>query len=122
MAKRKTHVLTIDQWHPTTLNRLLGCHWANAYRRKKADQKIVAAMAKAQKVPRAIGKRRVSLTITLCPRQRSPDKDAWWKSLLDALVACGLLKDDSPRWCDLGTVEYERGKQRCTTVVLEDAT
>ena len=38
-------------------------------------------------IPRATGRRRVSLHIVLAPRQRAGDPDAFWKSTLDALVA-----------------------------------
>jgi len=37
----------------------------------------------------------------------------------DALVACGRLKNDSPRWCILGTVEVVRGEW-ITRITLED--
>jgi hypothetical protein len=65
---------------------------------KKADRQLVGGYALAQRIPRAAGRRRVSLVITLAPGRRAPDPDVVWKSLLDALTACGLLVDDSARW------------------------
>jgi hypothetical protein len=35
-------------------------------------------------------------------------------------VACGLLVDDSPRWCDTGTVTYDRASLPSMRVTLED--
>lgn len=62
-------------------------------------------------------KRRVSVVYHQ-PRGAA-DRDARWKLLLDGLVRAGLLKDDSPAWCVLGTVETVKGSKR-TVVTLED--
>lgn len=115
-----THTLTIPNWHPARLNELLNCHWAERNRRKKQDKAMVACYKFLANVPEAEGRRRVSLKLTLGKGQRRPDKDAWWKSTLDALVACGLLVDDSPDWCEPGAVEYARGATKGTVIVLED--
>lgn len=114
-----THTLIIPLFRPTPLNQLLG-HWARGGRLKKHDRAIVAAEAWSQQIPKAQGKRRVSLEVTNAGRYRRVDPDAFFKSLLDALVACGLLMDDSPRWCELGTVTQRRGKRLETRIVLED--
>jgi Holliday junction resolvase RusA-like endonuclease len=106
--------------HLTPLNRLVGCHWGTAQRRKKADKAVVALACKLAGVPPAVTRRRVSLVVTLAPRQRAPDSDAWFKSLLDALTACHAVKDDNPVWCELGPVTYARGPARRTTITLED--
>jgi hypothetical protein len=55
----------------------------------------------------------------LGPRQRGADPDAYWKSLLDALVHAGLLVDDSPKWCELGPVRFERECRRKPAIQLE---
>ena len=115
-----TQYLVIFNWHPCTLNVLLSCHWAKRGRLKALDRDLIACYALQHGTTPASGKRRVSLTITLAPRQRGCDRDAYWKSLLDALVHAGLLVNDSPKWCELGSVEYLRGKWRATTVTLED--
>ena len=60
-------------------------------RLKKADREVVGLHARLSGIPPATGRRRVSLVLTLAPRQRGGDPDAYWKSTLDALTACGLL-------------------------------
>lgn len=89
-------------------------------RMKKSDREMVAGYARLAEVPKAKRKRRVRLTIVLGPRQRGADPDAFWKGLLDSLVAAELLVDDSKEWVELAPVEYERGKERATRIVLED--
>ncbi len=115
-------VIEIPQWHPAKLNQLVGCHWAVRSKLKKRDWQIIALYASGYRsmATTAAGKRRVSLVITLAPRQRGGDPDSYWKSLLDALVHAGLLVDDSPKWCELGPVEYRRGSEMATTIILED--
>ena len=114
------HVLTVDGWHPYRLNQLIGVHWGTRSKRKRIDRAAVALAARIASVPPATGKRCVSLLLTMAPRQRRPDPDALWKSLLDALVRCGLLVDDGAAWCELGPVTFDRGPRRRTVVVLED--
>lgn len=113
------HVLDIPGWLPCRLNQLLG-HWSTRHRLKKADRETVGLYARQAGIPRARGKRRVSLVLTLAPRQRAADPDAWWKSVLDALTACGLLVDDNRQGCELGSVTFQRGRQKATTIILED--
>ena len=43
-----------------------------------------------------------------------------WKSLLDGLVRAGLLVGDCADFVELGTVEFRRGVESCTEVILED--
>lgn len=110
----------IDKWHPTRLNQLITCHWATAGKRKKHDQQIISLSVLGAAVPKATRRRRVSLEITLAPRQRAADPDAYWKSTLDALVKCGALVNDSRVWCELGPVEFQRGTVASTVIKLED--
>lgn len=114
-----THTLTIPNWHPSRLNQLMG-HWAERARRKKGDAEFVFVYAYLARIPRATGKRRVDLVVTLAKGQRSPDRDAWWKSTLDALVHARLLRDDCPKWCVPGSVEYRRADGPATTILLTD--
>jgi hypothetical protein len=114
-----TYTLTIPSWHPARLNQLLGSVRARI-RLKKSDRELVTWYSKAAGIPLANGPRRVSLRITLGPRQRAGDPDAYWKSTLDALVCAGLLLDDSRKWVQLGDVLFERGPERMTAIVLED--
>lgn len=115
------HPLCISNWHPATINQLLKSV-RDRIRLKKADRNMVFYMAKELKVPRATGKRRVHLTIIMKPKQRGADPDAYNKSLLDALVHAGLLRNDSHQWAEIAPVRYERGtaKQWGSLIVLED--
>jgi Holliday junction resolvase RusA-like endonuclease len=87
---------------------------------KRADRELIAWYAKAADVPTATGRRRVSLLLTLSPRQRGGDPDAYWKAVLDALVHARLLTDDNRQGVELGDVEYERASARATTILLQD--
>ena len=49
-----------------------------------------------------------------------PDDDNLRKSLLDALVASGVLQDDSPSWVEMPPVCYQKGDQPMTIIDLED--
>ncbi len=111
--------ITIPDWHPAKLNELLG-DWRKRERLKKGDRFLVAYYCREQNLPVALGRRRVSLLLTLKPRQRGGDPDAYWKSLLDALVICGCLRDDSRHGVELGEVRFERGPAASTTITLED--
>lgn len=110
----------IPDWHPAKLNELLGVHWAVAARRKKADRRMLMVYCHNHGVEKATTKRRVDLTITLAPRQRAADPDAYWKTTCDALVACGALVNDSHKWVELAPVRYERGGSKSTLIVLTD--
>lgn len=114
------HEILITDWHPVRLNQLLNCHWGTRSKLKKQDRELIRFYAGFFAVPPAKGKRRVSLVLTLAPKQRAGDPDAFFKGLLDALVNCGLLVDDNRQWVELGTVEFVRGKTRQTRIVLED--
>jgi hypothetical protein len=118
-TRGKVHRIVIPNWHPCRLNDLYAGHWARRARLKRADRELIGAYARLQAIPRATGKRRVALTITLGPRQRAADCDAYHKSLLDALVHTGILLDDSPAWCELSPVQFRRG-ERGTEITLTD--
>jgi hypothetical protein len=115
-----THMLHIEGWHPARNNQWHGSHWAVRARLKKADRERVALHAGRVGVPHATGKRRVTLTITLGPRQRGGDPDAYWKACLDSLVSCGLLVDDNRQGVELAPVRFGRAKVKATTILLED--
>ena len=114
------YVISIPDWTPTPVNKLLCAHWGTAAKRKKADARMVWAYAASAQIPKATGKRSVELTITLAPRQRAADPDSPWKSLLDALVRCGLLTDDNRQGVELLPVKFERGERKATRIVLRD--
>lgn len=109
----------IPDWHPARLNQLLRNRWVRRDLRQ-LDDDMVAAYCRLAEVTRATLRRRVSLEITLTPRQRGADPDCWWKSVLDALVNCGAIRDDSVRWVELGAVVVRKGKRRQTIILIED--
>lgn len=114
-----TYTMTILGWRPRSLNELMGFHHMTVYKLKKRDKQRIALEKMVHGIPDAVHKRRVSLRIVLQGRDKATDPDANWKSLLDALVACRLLVNDSSEWVSLGEVEYERGK-RATVLTLTD--
>lgn len=106
--------------HPALLNALLRAHWAERGRLKRNDRTLVYFAARAAGVPRAAGKRRVSLHLAGWARGGPfPDRDNCLKSVLDALVAAALLTDDDSAGVELGPVTFERGPDS-TRVTLED--
>jgi Holliday junction resolvase RusA-like endonuclease len=112
------YTLDIPRWHPAPLNKLLG-HWRTAHRLKKIDRSVIAAYA--CRIPKAQGKRRVSLHIILDKGQRAPDPDAFFKSLCDALVHAGMLVDDNRQHVELAPVTFSRDPKSWGTVIrLED--
>lgn len=114
------YVVTILHYHPVPLNALIGRSWQVVHRMKQFDAERIAGEMLVAGVPKATGKRRLTLRIVLGPRQRSPDPDAFWKVLLDSLVACGRLMDDNRQGVELMPVEVERGKAKATILTLED--
>ena len=118
-AVRRWEVV-IPGWRPATANQLLGCHWGKAARMKAHDRQLIAVYTVLAGVPKASGKRRLSLRITLPKGQRRWDIDALQKSCLDGAVHAGLLIDDNPKWAAWGGVEYIRGEGLSTVIVVED--
>ncbi len=115
-----THRLEIAAWRPFTDNQLINCHWRTKHKRKDSDKEFVACYAHLQRIPKATGKRRVSLEIVLVGRQKETDPWAYLKSLNDSLVSCGLLVDDTARYVEFGGTVYSRGKEAMTTIILSD--
>lgn len=114
-----TYTMTILGWRPRSLNELIGFHHMTVYKLKKRDKERIALEKLVQGIPDAVHKRRVSLRIMLQGRDKVMDGDNVWKSILDALVACLALVNDTQEWVELGSVEYERGK-RATVLTLTD--
>jgi hypothetical protein len=119
-APSETHRLVIPAWTPARLNQWDGRHWSMRARLKTFDRNMVATYALKAGLPSATGKRRVIVTITLAKGERACDPDAHTKSLSDALVHCGLLRDDSRQWVEWMPFRFERGSERATTIDLED--
>lgn len=118
-AAPAAHRIEVPGWRPATVNELTkrSRHWGAAARLKRRDRRVVAWHAALAGTPRATARRRVSLSIRQ-PRGR-PDPDGLWKSVLDALVAAGLLVDDSARYCEMGPAAVAPGPLG-TTIELED--
>lgn len=114
------HVLRLDGWRPCLLNEFLRMHWARRQRRLRADAQLIGALAVVQGVPKAKGKRRVSLTVLCRTGTTRPDADALLKVTLDCLVRAHLLQDDNPDACEMGGVDYERAPRKGLVIALED--
>lgn len=113
--------LYLPEFTPRSLNTLMRGHWSKAHKAKKADKEVIFGHAHQQGLTMLPDdKRQVSLLIVLGKGQKKMDEDNLWKSLLDALVNAGVLVDDSPKWCQRGTVSYARGDAPATFVILED--
>jgi hypothetical protein len=113
-------VLILDGIQPPTLNQLMRGRIRDRIRLGKAFRAIVIGMARNQGLVPAKGKRRVNICVTLPKGKRAPDPDALYKSVGDSLVKAGLLKGDSYRWVQWGTVEFLRGSELSTSIYLED--
>lgn len=110
--------VTIPNWRPISLNVLMRMHWAARNKRVRSDKALIAAYSSG--IPKATGKRMVSLHVVLGKGGRQLDADNSFKVLLDGLVFNRLLIDDSPKWVELGNITYSRGKENETTITLED--
>lgn len=104
--------------HTARLNELMAGIGKKIRLRKRDDAWILAACRSVGMVP-AEGKRRVTLTVILGPRQHA-DEDCWLKSLLDSLKRAGAIKNDSPRWLEWGGTTQVRGAKPGMRVVIED--
>lgn len=113
-------VLRVTGWRPARLNELISVHWTQKYKRKNADRQKLLVECQNQNIPRAVGKRRLSLVWILGKGDRTPDQDGLHKSLLDGLVLAGRLRDDSPKWLELGPTTFRREAVSGVEVTLED--
>lgn len=116
------YMLSLPSWHPTPLNKLMRMHYMEAHRQNKKNKQYVAAYWLASRHPAATGKRRVAVTLTYAKGKRFHDPDSMQKVLGDALVACGALRNDSPRWVEWLPCVYERSNTESfgTLITLED--
>jgi hypothetical protein len=112
------HSFHIPNYQPITVNRLLSTDPRRRSKLKQGDYELIAYFG--QDVPKARGKRRVSLQIELGPRKKGPDPEAIWKVINDGLSKCGLLLDDRKETVELGPVTYIRAAKSGVTITLED--
>ncbi len=117
----KTWTMTVPQWTPALLNDVMGKHWQRAHKIKRKQAEMLAVYARLQDVPRATGKRKLSVTCYGWPTGRIPDQDAIWKLLLDSLVRAQLLTDDGPSGLEgAATVEFVRSEKKQTILRFEE--
>lgn len=114
------HRITILHWRPATLNKLMRGKIKDRIKYRQVDHAMVAGYAHKEGVPRALGKRRVSLEITLTGKQKEFDVDSPWKGLFDALVSCGQLLGDTVHLVQIGELSFTRGTEPKTVILLED--
>lgn len=112
--------LDIPGWHPTPLNKLIG-HRMKASRLKAHDREIVGKAVMAYAVPAAVVRRTIELTLIYPAGQRAVDPDASWKSLFDALVASGALRNDSASWVTYREPVILRGPDRRTIITIQES-
>ena len=112
--------IVIPNWTPTSINTLLGSHWAKARKLKQADQQVIAVHAYNAKITKATGKRKVNIEVTKSGRGRLPDADNLLKSCMDALKNCGYLIDDSNQWVEWEQPIIQRGNENKTVITLID--
>lgn len=116
--------LWVPNWTPGLINQWDGSHWTRRAKIKKADKEIVAVYFHRVGLTTAEGPRRVSMLFVLPKGKRMFDRDAPFKSCLDALVYAKALVNDSPKWCVHGPVSYARaiGAESAvgTLILLED--
>ncbi len=115
-----TYCLRISNWHPARKNQLVKGKLRTRMRLEKVDRNMVCGYCLLNRIPVATGPREVGLTITLGPRQRGGDVDAYWMSLLDSLVAAKMLIDDNRHYCRTVSPTYDRGPERATVIILTE--
>jgi len=122
MPKQTNGVWVVEMpgYNPPSVNRLIGQHWGKLVRHKRLAYDALAIAVYRAGVPRARGKRRLSVTVTQAGRGRLMDASNVLKVLEDGLVRCGALRDDGPAFLELGKIEVRRGEQRGTCIELED--
>lgn len=116
------HILTIPRWMPVSDNILMGAHRFTKIKLKKADANAIYWSMREQRIPTALKRRKIEVVIKCKPRGRMPDPTNFAKSLLDAMVKCRLVIDDSQRWCEYVTPIIKRGKGKDwgTEIIIED--
>jgi Holliday junction resolvase RusA-like endonuclease len=112
--------IIIPGWTPPSLNSLLYRHWSVARKTKQKAMDQVAACCLEAGVTRAIGKRRVAITVTVGQLSHRQDADNVSKAILDGLKHAGALVDDGPDWCDQTTPCVVLGDHRGTKIRIED--
>lgn len=87
---------------------------------KSHDKEIIGQAVKAYGITPAEERRSVSMLIIHPPGKRFCDKDAYHKSMLDALVHHGAIKNDSHAWVSCEPVEFARGEKLRTIITIQE--
>ena len=98
-------------------------NWRKSNAAKAKDRGMIWAYTKpphCETIPYGQHKRSVEMTITLGKGDRACDVDAYWKTVLDALVHAYALWNDSHKWCEIHPIKFERGEKLATRIVLRD--
>jgi hypothetical protein len=111
---------------PPGPNRMRGAHWTSVRAERERIGYLTMAGWAAAGRPRARG-RRAFVHVHIRAPGRPDDLDnrlARCKQLLDQLVVCGALQDDSPQFLELDVPSRERGSPASVTVTIayEDPT
>jgi hypothetical protein len=98
-----------------------GGRWAY---KKERDAWVSAFTLNKPWIPDAKSRRRVTITRCYSGQQKLRDHGnlvGGMKPVVDALVLCGLLKDDSPKWCEVYYHQrrVEKG-ERGTYITIEE--
>lgn len=108
----------VSGWRPPSLNELMRGSIARRIALGKSSRQTIADACNG--LPRAIGKRCVSLMIEWPSGQRRHDPDAFWKALGDGLTDARQLVNDSYEWVRWGGVLYARADTLATTIFIEE--
>ena len=115
------HTITITNYRPPRTNELYRGRFCKRMAQERECAQFIAHYGRD--LPKATGKRRVSLSVTLARRQRLPDADEQsLKAVLDGLVRAELLRGDSRQWCECRPTEFVLSQQPRpqTVITLED--
>lgn len=120
-----TWTIELPDFLPLSMNKRERTHWATRKRELENLTADIGWIAKKQKIPKADARRYVHIVIHKSSRSRVTDdpgnRDSRSKACLDALVANGLLVDDSDRWLSWGgVIEGEKRAQKSTIITISD--
>lgn len=121
IAATATHTITIPNYRPPRSNDLFRARMRKRMGLERECKQFVAYYSRD--VPKAAGRRRVSMHVWLAVRQQLPDcEEDCLKAVLDGLTACGLIIDDSRRWCECPRTVFTKTllRQPRTVITLED--
>lgn len=108
-------------WTPPSLNDILRWHPMKRARENEKVDRLVGMACVAARVARAVGRRRLTITLTTPKGRCRLDDDNARKSINDSLVTCGALVDDKSLWLETTPVRFATGP-RGTRLEIADVT